>query len=66
MLTKKGFETYFIPQSDSISELALVDRHRKHQRNDKTFGEKTMNTTTVTGVCGPCFLIAFYKEWLRQ
>ncbi|OEE61295.1 type VI secretion protein IcmF [Enterovibrio norvegicus] len=25
MLTKKGFEGYFIPESDSVSELALVD-----------------------------------------
>ncbi|KKD61744.1 type VI secretion protein IcmF [Grimontia sp. AD028] len=25
ILTKKGFETYFIPESDSVSELALVD-----------------------------------------
>lgn len=25
MLTKDGFETYFIPRSDSVSELALVD-----------------------------------------
>lgn len=25
MLTKKGFEDYFMPQSDSISELALID-----------------------------------------
>lgn len=25
LLTRKGFETYFIPKSDSVSELALID-----------------------------------------
>jgi type VI secretion system protein ImpL len=40
MLTKKGFETYFIPQSDSISELALVDSWVLGQSNSIDFSEE--------------------------
>ena len=40
MLTKKGFETYFVPQSDAISELALVDSWVLGQSNAVDFSDE--------------------------
>ncbi|KXF83017.1 type VI secretion system membrane subunit TssM [Enterovibrio coralii] len=40
MLTKKGFETYFIPESDSVSELALVDSWVLGQVESINFSEE--------------------------
>jgi type VI secretion system protein ImpL len=40
MLTKKGFENYFVPQSDAISEQALVDSWVLGQSNAISFSEE--------------------------
>lgn len=39
MLTKKGFEDYFMPQSESISELALIDSWVLGLSNSAQFSE---------------------------
>lgn len=40
LLTKKGFETYFIPKSDSVSELALIDSWVLGQTTSINFSEE--------------------------
>ncbi|NAX45323.1 MULTISPECIES: type VI secretion system membrane subunit TssM [unclassified Vibrio] len=39
MLTKKGFEDYFMPQSESVSELALIDSWVLGQSKSAQFSE---------------------------
>lgn len=40
LLTRKGYETYFIPKSDSVSELALVDSWVLGQTSTINFSEE--------------------------
>lgn len=40
LLTRKGYETYFIPKSDSVSELALIDSWVLGQTSSIDFSEE--------------------------
>ena len=63
MLTKQGLETFFIPQSDSISELALVDRWVLGQSEGIDFSEQ--DKTELRDKIRDLFVADYVDTWRR-